>query len=124
MKEMFEMFINCSNHASTTWSAAQKAAAENYGKIVDLKFPVVPGDPQVDLNPLVDETFDKIMAYHPVAMMLAGEPVVVARLLRRLQDAGVTVFAAVTDRVSKEVTLPDGTTTKTSVFEFKGFREF
>lgn len=91
---------------------------------MDVKFPAVPGDPQADLNPLVDETFESIMAYHPVAMMLAGEPAVVCRLLHRLQAEGVTVLAAVTDRASKEVTLPDGTTQKTSVFEFKGFREF
>lgn len=121
---MKKIFVNCSNHSSDSWSAAQKAAAEIYGEIVDIKFPAVPSDPLAYLKPIVDETFNKIMAYHPVAMMLAGEPVVVARLLRRLQDEEIAVFAAVTDRVSKEVTLPDGTTSKTSVFEFKGFREF
>lgn len=71
---MKKIFVNCSNHASGSWSAAQKAAAEAYGEIVDVKFPAVPSDPLAYLKPIVDETFNKIMAYHPVAMMLAGEP--------------------------------------------------
>lgn len=37
-----KLFVNCSNHASTAWSAAQKAAAEAYGEVVDVKFPAVP----------------------------------------------------------------------------------
>ena len=35
------MFINFTNHPSTQWSAEQKAAAQVYGKVIDLAFPAI-----------------------------------------------------------------------------------
>ena len=38
------IFINHTNHPSARWSAAQRAAAEGYGEIVDLPFPDIAPD--------------------------------------------------------------------------------
>ena len=40
------MFINFSNHPPAQWSAEQTAAAQRYGKVVDLAFPAI--DPAAD----------------------------------------------------------------------------
>ena len=40
------MFINFSNHPYALWSAEQQAAAQRYGKVVDLAFPAI--DPAAD----------------------------------------------------------------------------
>lgn len=39
-----KVFINISNHLSSSWGPEQVAAAEAYGAIVDIGFPVVPAD--------------------------------------------------------------------------------
>ena len=118
-------FINLSNHPSSGWSAEQTNAAQKYGKIKDLKFPNVPSDAVgSEIEVIVMETFAKVMSEQPAAVMCAGEPVVCFKLVELFKIAGVTVLAAVTDRVSEEIQNPDGTTTKVSKFCFKGFREF
>ena len=38
------IFVNCSNHPSNRWSETQTKAAEEYGKIIDVPFPVVECD--------------------------------------------------------------------------------
>ena len=35
------MLINFTNHPSALWSAEQKAAAQVYGKVIDLAFPEI-----------------------------------------------------------------------------------
>ena len=35
------MFINLTNHSSTNWSKKQRKAAEVYGQIIDMPFPVI-----------------------------------------------------------------------------------
>lgn len=35
------MLINFTNHPSALWSAEQKAAAQVYGKVIDLAFPAI-----------------------------------------------------------------------------------
>ena len=43
------MFINYSSHPYAQWSAEQKAAAQVYGKVIDLAFPAI--DPAADERP-------------------------------------------------------------------------
>lgn len=37
-----KIFINFSNHPSGRWDVKQKKASEQYGRIVDIPFPMVP----------------------------------------------------------------------------------
>ena len=47
------MFINFSNHPYAQWSAEQKAAAQVYGKVIDLAFPAIdPADDEAALDSL------------------------------------------------------------------------
>ena len=54
------MFINFTNHPSTQWSAEQKAAAQVYGKVIDLAFPAI--DPAT--NEAVLDSLAAIYADH------------------------------------------------------------
>ena len=45
-------------------------------------------------------------------------------LIPKLTAAGYTVVEAITERVAKETTLPDGKVVKKSVFNYMGLREY
>ena len=55
------------------------------------------------------------------SVMIGGAPFFMPILQKALQDARYNVVYAFTKRVSKDVAQPDGTTTKTSVFQHAGF---
>ena len=118
-------FINLSNHPSDFWSEAQRAAAGQYGQIIDMPFPTIPPDITDDkMDALVQERFTQILQQPEPTVMLQGESVFTYRLVHRLNQAGVTTLAAVSIRESKEVQIEDGTTVKQSVFRFAGFRKY
>lgn len=118
-------FVNCSNHPSSKWASDQCEAAEEYGEIIDVRFPLVPPTAtNEELNLLVEETLEKIMNAMPVAVMCMGEFVVCYRLVNRLKDQGIPVYASCSERESKEYIDETGAIRKESTFEFKGFREY
>lgn len=119
------MFINCSNHPSVNWTDDQKQAAKEYGEIIDIPFPNVRYDLTDDeLDDLVEETVNIIMRHNPKAVMCMGEFVCCFRIVQKLKDNNIIVLASKTARVCKKVVNEDGSTTKTSWFDFKGFREY
>lgn len=61
--------------------------------------------------------------YNPrdTAVMIGGAPFFMAPLANELMAVGYTVLYSFTDRVSVDVTNPDGTVTKTSTFKHLGF---
>ena len=78
-----KIFVNCSNHPSAKWSAAQREAAEQYGKIVDIPFPAVACDlTDMQLEELAQQTAAEILAKKPAAVMCMGEFVVCFRIVR------------------------------------------
>lgn len=119
------MFINFSNHPYALWSAEQQAAAQRYGKVVDLVFPAI--DPAADeaaLDSLATVYADHILHLNPDAVLCQGEFTFVYRVVLRLEGAGIPVFAACSFRKSQETTSPDGSTLKQSVFVFTRFRRY
>ena len=52
------MLINFTNHPSALWSAEQKAAAQVYGKVIDLAFPAI--DPATN-----EAVLDSLAMYMP-----------------------------------------------------------
>lgn len=119
------MFINFSNHPYALWSAEQQAAAQRYGKVVDLVFPAI--DPAADeaaLDSLAAVYADHILHLNPDAVLCQGEFTFVYRVVLRLEGAGIPVFAACSFRKSQETTSPDGSTLKQSVFVFTRFRRY
>lgn len=120
-----EIFVNCSNHPSNRWTEIQKKAAEEYGEIVDVPFPIVEcGLSSGQLEKLADKMVDKILAYNPKAVMCMGEFVVCYRITRKLKEKGIIVLASSSERKAVEQVDRDGTVRKESIFVFRGFREY
>lgn len=118
-------FINVSNHPSEKWSPEQKAAAEQYGQVIDMNFPAVdPNGSEEYIDRLASDYFEKIRAYdHPV-VMVQGEFTFSFALVTKLKAAGYTVLAACSERRVIESTDADGNTEKRSVFAFVQFRKY
>lgn len=56
------MLINFTNHPSERWSENQKAAAEEYGEIVDMSFPTIDEtEDETYIKGLVEEYYQRIM---------------------------------------------------------------
>ena len=120
------MLVNLSNHPSSKWNEDQLKAAELYGGVVDMPFPVV--DPMGDsayFDSLVDEYESKIGRMTDVAaVMVQGEFVLTYRLVNRLKKHGITCVSAETRRNTVESVDGDGNLVKTSVFKFEKFMEY
>jgi CRISPR-associated Csx2 family protein len=101
--------LNLSNHPSDRWSETQKSTAiEQYEAITDLPFPNIdPGLSNSELDELVSEYFDKVMATQPTAVHLMGEMTFTHALVQKLKAAGIPCVASTSQRLSEE--LPDGT---------------
>ena len=122
------MFINISNHPSNRWDKKQLEAAKaltNDGLVGDIPFPAVPATATTsDILAIADGLHHTVMANKPEAIMVAGEFTLAYTMIEICLRAGIKVVAACSDRCTKEVVNEDGTTTKTTVFEFIQFREF
>ena len=119
------MLINFTNHPSALWSAEQKAAAQVYGKVIDLAFPAIdPATNEAVLDSLAAVYADHILHLSPDAVLCQGECTFVYRIIRQLEAAGIPTLAACSRRKSQETTYPDGSTLKRSIFVFAGFRRY
>lgn len=118
------MFINISNHPSSKWPEAQKAAAEALGgQIVDIAFPAVSATATTqEVSDLAGDV-DGQVANGDVAMV-QGEFTLTYALVMRLRSRGVRVVAGCSAREAVEVVNADGSVTKTAQFVFKCFRDF
>jgi len=121
------MLINLSNHPSATWSEEQmQAAAEQFGKVVDVPFPDI--DPvwnTEQIEQLADvylEKIEKLTAEHQAnpTVHLMGEYTFCFALVRKLQAIGVECVVSTSQRQSSMN--PDGT--KTIAFNFVRFRAY
>lgn len=119
------VFINYSNHPSAMWSAAQRSAAEEYGEIVDLEFRKISStDGKEDIRRQAQEEFQRIMERHPGAVMCQGEFTLTYALVQMLQQAGIPVLVACSERSAEEHLDEHGNSVKTSLFRFVRFREY
>lgn len=114
-------FLNISNHPSDKWSPEQVEAARALGGVPsDVKFPNV--NPRWSTEEVGDHAAELVntLDLEGVAgAMIAGEPLMVACIIRELQALGVACYSATTERVVEE---RDGV--KTSRFIFVQFREW
>ncbi len=119
------MFINCSNHPSANWNNAQCSAAREYGEILDIPFPCM--DPEMDeqqIHGLVEAKLREIEELKPNAIFCAGEYTVTYQLVNALLKRGYLVLATCSKRVTSEEFHDDGTSTKTSRYNFVRFRGY
>lgn len=119
------MLINCTNHPYEIWSEAQREAAREYGDVLDLPFPaILPEYTSDDLRRLAEEYSAKIEAYHPNAVMVAGEFTFMFMLVDKLLCDGVKVICTCSRRQTTERKKSDGSNEKISLFVFERFREY
>lgn len=122
---MQKIFINHTNHPSNNWSAEQKAAAENFGKIVDIPFPTV--SPYADENEIcaiVAENLQEILKLSPDAVLCQGEFNYTYAMVHALKCENILVLAATSERVTVESIQDDGSTKRVSIFNFVRFRRY
>ncbi len=119
------MFVNVSNHPSAKWGDVQMAAAQQWGKVYDIPFPVVAPDACVDaVSDMADDLINQILRLDVdmsnVVVHIMGEMTLTYAVVRRLLAKGVRCVASTTQRVV--IDLPDGS--KQSSFSFVAFRDY
>lgn len=122
--ESRRIFINCSNHPSRYWSREQIEAAEQYGEVVDIRFPIVdPGMNEEEIAALAERMSRKILYYRPDTVMCQGEFTLTYAIVQRLKGEKIRVMAACSKREVKEIHVPSGIR-KEVTFRFERFREY
>ena len=120
-----KVFINCTNHPAKKWSKEQTKAAEEYGRIVDIRFPEVdPAWTAEQVHAEAERICREIDGYCVGAVMCQGEFTLTYSIVSRLKKKGITVLAACSRRRTEEMLNDDGTIQKKVIFSFEGFREF
>ena len=119
-----KLFINFSNHPSSFWDDAQRLAAEKYGEICDLPFPMVDGQSsEEEISQLADSYVAKIISMgkpEEITVHIMGEMTFTFMVVTRLKELGIRCVASTTER--KTSYNADGT--KLSEFSFVKFREY
>lgn len=118
------MLLNLSNHPSSSWTEEQIKAAECFGKVVDLAFPV--------LNPKGDENYIDQMATkylgkvkaiakgQSITVHVMGEMTFTLALVSKLSREGIECIASTTERVVNDF----GNGQKQATFRFVRFRKY
>lgn len=120
-----KVFINISNHLSSSWGDKQREAAEAYGTIEDIGFPHVPADADegsIDdtAKKIAKKIFDTYDDTVDITVHVMGEMTLTYALVNILKTCGVRCVASCSDRKVEERS--DGS--KVSYFEFAGFRKY
>lgn len=119
------MFINLSNHPSSSWQADQLNAAHKMGTIYDIPFPVIPSDWDTQkVALLVDVYKEKIKKLLPEpdemsVIHVIGESVFTFMLVSSLLQERYIVVASTTERV-----VSYKGEQKISTFKFVRFRSY
>lgn len=128
------MFINYSNHPSTTWSEDQLNAAKHYGDIYDVSFPdvsVLLTEKEIEnlaekqLEILQNTAKKQNCNLDQTVVMCQGEFSLTYAVLKRLKMnyPNCKVVCAISKREVVEE-MKDGYNVKVVKFRFCGFREY
>lgn len=121
------MFINLTNHPSEHWNDKQRAAAQAYGEIVDLPFPPLENRASLTHEQALEiarSYLRRLEELKPRAVLCAGDFYMTFMLVDALKKHGFLVLITLSNRETTEVFHDDGTSTKTSIFNFVGFQEY
>lgn len=125
LKTSEKIFINHTNHASNNWSAEQIAAAEIFGKIIDIPFPEVPPNfDTAEVYQMALENLREFLKLSPVAVLCQGEFSYTVAMVEELKKNQIPVMAATSERIVSEVVESDGSTKRVSSFRFVRFRKY
>ncbi len=119
------MFLNLTNHPHSNWGEKQTSSALAYGEIVDIPFPEIsPHLSREGIKSLAQDYLTRIIALKPQAVLLQGEMTFTFCLTNMLQNSGITVLAACSERITSEKADLEGKTVRLSTFEFIQYREY
>ena len=118
-------FVNWSNHPSSSWSEEQYAAASALGEVVDIPFPNIPPDSDIqEVDSLARSGVESILAAYPdkkrTVIHIQGEMTFLYRALLLLEKEGYRAVASTSER---QVTIAS-TGEKVVRFDFSGFRDY
>lgn len=118
------LFVNLSNHPSSTWQPAQLEAAKQYGEIIDIDFPAVDA---LCMPERVDQlanqyALDIINKGAPTCLTahVMGEMTLTFRIVELLKAQGIRCVASTTERIVTDLT----DNRKETQFSFVQFREY
>ena len=118
------LFINLSNHPSSTWQPAQLEAARQYGEIIDIDFPTVDAlcEPE-RVDHLANQYAQDIInrgAPRCITAHVMGEMTLTFRIVELLKAQGIRCVASTTERIVTNLT----DNRKETQFSFVQFREY
>ena len=123
-KALPPLFINLSNHPSSSWTAEQLAAAEEFGELIDMPFPQVAPDATADdIKTLAEAQVAAIMKQaetHTVTVHVMGEMSLIYRIVRMLSERGIRCVCSTSYRVVKD----QGDGRRLVEFNFTSFRDY
>lgn len=114
--------VNISNHASSKWSEEQKKGFE---EIVDIQFPNVSPKAKVEeVEAIAKEIISKVRELDTFDIMVQGEFTLCYLIQREIlkHNPNIKIWIPSTERRAVETIVNGTTTTKTSIFEFVGWR--
>lgn len=120
------MLINLTNHLSSQWDEKQLKAAEQFGKCIDMPFPVInPNVGREEIETLANRYMEQIEELAKeenanVAVHLMGEMTFTFALANKLKEKGISCVASTSQRVSIDM----GNGQKSVQFKFVQFREY
>lgn len=118
------MLINYSNHPYKYWPDSQVEAANQWGTIIDIPFPMV--DPSLgkrEIEQLADLEINRILEHSPEVcptILIMGEPTFTFAMVIKLKQRGITCIASTTERLTSY----DNDGNKISSYRFVRFREY
>ena len=119
------IFINHTNHPSASWSDEQRQAALAYGEIMDIPFPGIAADlDEAQVQVMAEKALGQMLPLEPSAVLVHGEFTCSYALIKLLQEAGVTVLAACSERQTVTTVNAKQETVRQSVFSFVRFRNY
>lgn len=118
------LFINLSNHPSSTWQPAQLKAARQYGEIIDIDFPTVDALCKPErVDHLANQYAQDIInrgAPTCITAHVMGEMTLTFRIVELLKAQGIRCVASTTERIVTDLT----DNRKETQFTFVQFREY
>lgn len=118
------MFINLTNHPSSGWSESQLKAAQEYGEVVDIPFPLVDEQAtETEIKRLADEYVSIIKSKGKpldLTVHIMGEQTFCYALISKLQKEGIRCVASCTEHDN----FINEQGQKVSTFHFARFREY
>ena len=119
------MILNISNHPHVNWQEKQLRAAQAYGEVIDIPFPLLRAAiTEEEKEQIALRLLEQIREMKPDAVIVMGEFSLLFMLVDALLDDGITVLTAASDRNTVERTEENGTIVKVAHFDFVRFREY